>query len=316
MKKNFLKNNRSIIAALIANVGVAFAKILGFLLTRSTALLNEAIHSFIDCVNEVTLLYGKNTASSKASDDYNFGTSRQQYFWSMVVAGFLFFGGGLVGIWEAIEKLHEPAHTIEMPWLSIAIIVLGLVLEGFSFKTALKEIAELNTKKLSLFKFLHESRHSEILIIFAEDFCALIGLVFALVGTVAAWITGNAIYDAVSALAIGVLLAIASIFLTLEFKSLIVGEPLIDAEIQLLKKILERPEINHVIDIKTVHNGPHDILIALKLEYNDTVTDYMAITNNIENEIRKSFPKHYQEITIFVELDKYQQDYKDKSQVS
>lgn len=104
MKQNFLKNNRSIIAALIANVGVAFAKILGFLLTRSTALLNEAIHSFIDCVNEVTLLYGKNTASSKASDDYNFGTSRQQYFWSMVVAGFLFFGGGLVGIWEAIEK--------------------------------------------------------------------------------------------------------------------------------------------------------------------------------------------------------------------
>lgn len=181
-----MKNNRSIIAALIANVGVAFAKILGFLLTRSTALLNEAIHSFIDCVNEVTLLYGKNTASSKASDDYNFGTSRQQYFWSMVVAGFLFFGGGLVGIWEAIEKLHEPAHTIEMPWLSIAIIVLGLVLEGFSFKTALKEIAELNTKKLPLFKFLHESRHSEILIIFAEDFCALIGLVFALVGTVAA----------------------------------------------------------------------------------------------------------------------------------
>lgn len=111
-------------------------------------------------------------------------------------------------------------------------------------------------------------------------------------------------------------MAIASIFLTLEFKSLIVGEPLIDAEIQLLKKILERPEINHVIDIKTVHNGPHDILIALKLEYNDTVTDYMAVTNNIENEIRKSFPKHYQEITIFVELDKYQQDYKDKSQVS
>lgn len=203
-----------------------------------------------------------------------------------------------------------------MPWLSIAIIVLGLVLEGFSFKTALKEIAELNTKKLSLFKFLHESRHSEILIIFAEDFCALIGLVFALVGTVAAWITGNAIYDAVSALAIGVLLAIASIFLTLEFKSLIVGEPLIDAEIQLLKKILERPEINHVIDIKTVHNGPHDILIALKLEYSDTVTDYMTVTNNIEKEIRESFPKHYQEITIFVELDKYQQDYKDKSQVS
>lgn len=137
--KEFFKKNASIVAALGANVGVTIAKFIGFLLTRSTAMLNESIHSLIDCVNEVTLLYGKNTASSESSDSYNFGTSRQQYFWSMVVAGFLFFGGGLVGIWEAVEKLHESAHTVEMPWLSIIIILVGLVLEGFSFKTALKD---------------------------------------------------------------------------------------------------------------------------------------------------------------------------------
>ena len=134
--KEFFKKNASIVAALGANIGVTFAKFIGFLLTRSTAMLNESIHSLIDCVNEVTLLYGKNTASSESSDSYNFGTSRQQYFWSMVVAGFLFFGGGLVGIWEAVEKLHEPTHSVEMPWLSIIIILVGLVLESFSFKTA------------------------------------------------------------------------------------------------------------------------------------------------------------------------------------
>ena len=92
--KEFFKKNASIVAALGANVGVTIAKFVGFLLTRSTAMLNESIHSLIDCVNEVTLLYGKNTASSESSDNYNFGTSRQQYFWSMVVAGFLSFGGG------------------------------------------------------------------------------------------------------------------------------------------------------------------------------------------------------------------------------
>lgn len=311
--KEFFKKNASIVAALGANVGVTLAKFIGFLLTRSTAMLNESIHSLIDCVNEVTLLYGKNTASSESSDNYNFGTSRQQYFWSMVVAGFLFFGGGLVGIWEAGEKLHEPTHSVEMPWLSIIIILIGLVLESFSFKTALKEIAELNTKKLPLFKFLHESRHSEILIIFAEDFCALIGLVFALIGTIAAWITGNSVYDAVSALAIGILLTVASIFLTNEFKSLIIGEPLVESDIKLLQKILEKPEIAHVLDIKTLHNGPHDILIGLKLEYSDTVTNITEFTNKLENEIRDSFPSHYNEITIFVELDKYVKDYVDST---
>ena len=142
----------------------------------------------------------------------------------------------------------------------------------------------------------------------------MIGLVFALIGTIAAWITGNSVYDAVSALAIGILLTVASIFLTNEFKSLIVGEPLVESDIKLLQKILEKPEITHVLDIKTLHNGPHDILIGLKLEYSDTVTNITEFTNNLEKEIRESFPSHYNEITIFVELDKYVENYVDSTE--
>ena len=155
----------SVIAALGANVLVAISKFIGFAASGSAAMLNESIHSIVDCGNEILLLVGNKQAEARVSDKHPFGQARAKYFYSMVVAMMLFFAGGALGIMEAAEKLFHPEHSVENMWLVMGILVFGLIVETVSLRVALKEIEALNKENLSLFKFLRESRHSEILIV-------------------------------------------------------------------------------------------------------------------------------------------------------
>ncbi|RRQ56688.1 cation transporter, partial [Enterococcus faecium] len=139
-------------------------------------------------------------ASRGQSALHQVGEGRAKYFFSTIVATMLFFGGGALGVMEAIQKLLHPSHEVENVAIVIGILIFGLLVEGSSLRVAMKEIKELNTEKLSLLKFLRESRHSEILIIFTEDFCAVIGLCLALVGTLLTMVTGIAAFDAISGL--------------------------------------------------------------------------------------------------------------------
>lgn len=141
---------------------------------------------------------------------------------------------------------------------------------------------------MPIFKFLHESRHSEILVIFTEDLCAIIGLLLALLGTVLTMVTGNPIFDAISGLLIGFLLMAAAIFLTREFYSLIVGERVTDSDLEKILSAFERSEVERVINVKTVHLGPTEILIAAKIDLvSKLVLEDYEIINQIEAEIRK-----------------------------
>ena len=217
----------SVIAALGANILVAISKFVGFAVSGSAAMLNESIHSIVDCGNEILLLVGNRQSTAKISDKHPFGQARAKYFYSLVVAMMLFFAGGALGIMEAAEKLFHPEHSLENTWLVIGILVFGLLVETVSLRVAFKEIKELNKDNLSLYRFLRESRHSEILIIFAEDSCAVVGLLIALGGTLLTHFTGNPFYDALSGVLIGVLLCAAALFLAREFYSLLIGESVI-----------------------------------------------------------------------------------------
>ena len=214
----------SVIAALGANVLVAISKFVGFAVSGSAAMLNESIHSIVDCGNEILLLVGNRQAEAKISERHPFGQARAKYFYSMVVAMMLFFAGGALGIMEAAQKLFHPEHSVENTWLVMAILLFGLMVESASLHVAFKEIKELNKDRLPLYRFLRESRHSEILIIFAEDSCAVVGLLIALAGTLLSHFTGNPFYDALSGVLIGVLLCTAALFLAREFYSLLIGE--------------------------------------------------------------------------------------------
>ena len=299
----------SVIAALGANVLVALSKFVGFAVSGSAAMLNESIHSIVDCGNEILLLVGNRQAEAKISERHPFGQARAKYFYSMVVAMMLFFAGGALGIMEAAQKLFHPEHSVENTWLVMAILLFGLMVESASLHVAFKEIKELNRDRLPLYRFLRESRHSEILIIFAEDSCAVVGLLIALAGTLLSHFTGNPFYDALSGVLIGVLLCTAALFLAREFYSLLIGESVTEKDLTRIKTSFDRPEISRLINIKTIHLSPTDILVTTKIDVKD---EYEARTpeliNDIERHIRAAFPAY--NIYIYIETDKYREDYK------
>ena len=299
----------SVIAALGANVLVAISKFVGFAVSGSAAMLNESIHSIVDCGNEILLLVGNRQAEAKISERHPFGQARAKYFYSMVVAMMLFFAGGALGIMEAAQKLFHPEHSVENTWLVMAILLFGLMVESASLHVAFKEIKELNKDRLPLYRFLRESRHSEILIIFAEDSCAVVGLLIARAGTLLSHFTGNPFYDALSGVLIGVLLCTAALFLAREFYSLLIGESVTEKDLTRIKTSFNRPEISQLINIKTIHLSPTDILVTTKIDVKD---EYEARTpeliNDIERHIRAAFPAY--NIYIYIETDKYREDYK------
>ena len=293
----------AVIAALIANILVAISKFVGFALSGSTAMMNESIHSVVDCSNQVLLLFGNKRASRGQSALHQFGEGRAKYFFSTIVATMLFFG-----VMEAIQKLLHPSHEVENVAIVIGILIFGLLVEGSSLRVAMKEIKELNTEKLSLLKFLRESRHSEILIIFTEDFCAVIGLCLALVGTLLTMVTGIAAFDAISGLLIGLLLMCAAIFLAKEFYSLIIGESVTATDLAKIKTAFDRADVEKLIDVKTVHLGPTEILVAAKIDVVEPMEeDAPDVVNAIERDIRSKMPD--KKIYIYIEVDDYDVNY-------
>ena len=299
----------SVIAALGANVLVAISKFVGFAVSGSAAMLNESIHSIVDCGNEILLLVGNRQAEAKISKRHPFGQARAKYFYSMVVAMMLFFAGGALGIMEAAQKLFHPEHSVENTWLVMAILLFGLMVESASLHVAFKEIKELNKDHLPLYRFLRESRHSEILIIFAEDSCAVVGLLIALAGTLLSHFTGNPFYDALSGVLIGVLLCAAALLLAREFYSLLIGESVTEKDLARLKGSFNRPEVDRLINIKTIHLSPTDILVTAKIDVRDEYeTRTPDLINDIERHIRAAFPAY--NIYIYIETDKYREDYK------
>ncbi|WP_034870294.1 cation diffusion facilitator family transporter [Enterococcus casseliflavus] len=301
----------AVIAALISNILVAISKFVGYALSGSAAMLNESIHSVVDCSNQIFLLIGDKRATKGQSELHQFGEGRAKYFFSTIVAMMLFFGGGALGVMEAVEKLLHPAHEVGNTWLVIAILIFGIIVEGSSLWIAIKEIRELNVERQPIYRFLKESRHSEILIIFTEDFCAVIGLMIALIGTVLTMITENAFFDAFSGLLIGLLLMVAAIFLAREFYSLLIGESVTKRDLAVIKQAFERPDVDRLIDVKTVHLGPAEILIAAKVDIAAKQEEVgYEIINEIEAEIRHQMAD--KKVYIYIETDEYDPHYMEK----
>lgn len=301
----------AVIAALISNILVAISKFVGYALSGSAAMLNESIHSVVDCSNQIFLLIGDKRATKGQSELHQFGEGRAKYFFSTIVAMMLFFGGGALGVMEAVEKLLHPAHEVGNAWLVIAILIFGMIVEGSSLWIAIKEIRELNVERQPIYRFLKESRHSEILIIFTEDFCAMIGLMIALFGTILTMITSNAFFDAFSGLLIGLLLMVAAIFLAREFYSLLIGESVTKRDLAVIKRAFERPDVDRLIDVKTVHLGPAEILIAAKVDIAAKQEEVgYEIINEIEAEIRHQMAD--KKVYIYIETDEYDPHYMEK----
>ena len=215
---------KAIIAAFLANMGIAVAKFIAWALSGSASMLAEAIHSVADSGNQLLLLLGGRKAKRAADRDHPFGYGRERYVYAFVVSIVLFSVGGLFAIYEGVDKLRHP-HGLDERWWWLPLVVLSvaIVLESFSLRTAVVESNHVRAKGQSWVSFVRHAKAPELPVVLLEDIGALIGLVFALMGVGLTVITGNPVFDAIGTLMIGTLLVLIAIVLGFETKSLLVG---------------------------------------------------------------------------------------------
>lgn len=254
---------RAIVAALLANAGIALAKFIGYLITGSSSMLAEAVHSVADTSNQGLLLLGGRTARRAATPEHPFGYGRDRYFYSFVVALLLFTLGSVFAIYEGIHKLesHEPLTS---PVVAVVILVVAIALEGFSFRTAIHESRPLKGDG-TWWQFIRQSKVPELPVVLLEDLGALVGLVLALLGVGLSVLTGDPVWDAIGTICIGVLLGIIAIILIVEMKSLLIGEGAAPPVLSEIVSALESGDVQRVIHIKTQYIGPEELLVAAKI---------------------------------------------------
>ncbi|MFZ0015192.1 MAG: cation diffusion facilitator family transporter, partial [Acidimicrobiia bacterium] len=264
-------STRAIIAAMAANAGIAVAKFVAYLVTGSASMLAESIHSVADTSNQGLLLLGGHRAKKAADEQHQFGYGRERYFWAFIVAMVLFALGGLFSIFEGIEKITHP-HELESVGWAIGVLLFAMVAEGLSFRTAIRESRPQKGKR-SWWQFIRRSRSPELPVVLLEDAGALIGLVLALAGVGLTAVTGDALWDGLGTLCIGVLLVVIAVTLTVEMKSLLIGESALREHIAaLLAAVEDVDSVKRVLDFKTQHIGPEELLVAGKIEFETSLT--------------------------------------------
>ena len=289
-------SSRAIIAALLANLSIAVAKFVGFLVTGSSSMLAESVHSVADSGNQGLLLLGGKKARKEADDEHPFGYGRERYFWAFVVALVLFTLGGVFSLYEGVHKLElareHPEETLESPLVAIGILLFAMVAEGLSFRTAVKESRPLKGAQ-SWWSFIRTSKVPELPVVLLEDFGALIGLALALVGVVLAAVTGDLLYDALGTIAIGLLLIVIAIVLVVEMRGLLLGESATKDQVAKVREALvDGSRITRVIHLKTMHLGPEELLVAAKVGLAEgmDVEQVAAAIDAAEERVRAAVP--------------------------
>ena len=282
---------RAILAALLANLGIAVTKFVAYLLSGSSSMLAESVHSLADSGNQVLLLIGGKRAGRTATAEHPFGYGRERYIYAFLVSIILFSVGGVFSIYEGVHKIEHP-EPIELPWIPIAVLLIAIGLESFSLRTALRE-SQSAREGISILQFVRRAKAPELPVVVLEDIAALVGLVLALAGVSAAVLTGNGVYDGIGTIFIGLLLVVVAILLGIETKSLLIGEGATLSDVQAIKAAaVNGPEVESVIHMKTLYLGPEELLVAMKVAVVPTksAADIAAAINSVERRIREAVP--------------------------
>jgi cation diffusion facilitator family transporter len=301
---------KAVVAALLANTGIAVTKFAAFLLTGFSSMLAESIHSVADAGNQGLLLLGGKKSQKEATEEHPFGYGRERYIYSFIVAIVLFSVGGLFALYEAYHKYEEihagHAETVDdwRRFAPIVVLLVAIVLESLSFRTAIVETAKVKGKA-SFPEFVRRAKSPELPVILLEDLAALLGLTFALAGVGLSLITGNQYWDVAGTTLIGVLLVIVAIVLALETKSLLLGEAATPEARQRIWSALEGTDgVDRVIHMKTLHLGPEELLVAVKIGVPRDVSaaDVAGTVDAAERAIREAEPVAQ---VIYIEPDIY-----------
>lgn len=282
---------RAIVFALGANFLIFVAKLAAAWVTRSGAMMAEAVHSLADCGNQALLLLGIKKAQRPPSPDFPLGYGKEIYFWSFLVAMLLFSVGGVFSVYEGIHKLSHP-EALKWPWVAVAVLVFGIAAESVSMAACLREVNRARGD-MGLWRWFRTSRQSELIVIFGEDLAALFGLVFALVAVCLTMWTGNPLYDALGTLMIGALLIVIAVFIAVEVKGLLIGQSVDERQREAILAFLrDRPEVVQVFNLITLQLG-NDTMVAVKAEIDSdaSVPGVAETINQVEVALRQRFPE-------------------------
>ncbi len=284
--------NRAIVAALFANIGIAVTKFIAFLLTASSSMLAESIHSVADSGNQLLLLIGGRRAQRAATPAHPFGYGRERYVYAFIVSVVLFSVGGLFALYEGYHKLQHPEPIDAWKWVPILVLVVAIGLESYSFRTAIHESNKAKGRQ-SWARFIKAAKAPELPVILLEDFAALIGLVLALFGVGLTLITDDGTWDGIGTVAIGVLLVCVAVVLAIETKSLLLGEGATpEAVARIEAALLADDAVQRIIHMKTMHLGPDELLVAAKIAVTptDSAAEVAHTIDAAETRIRAAEP--------------------------
>ncbi|GAA3347762.1 cation diffusion facilitator family transporter [Amorphoplanes nipponensis] len=283
---------RAIIAALGANLGIAATKFVAWLLTGSSSMLAESIHSVADSGNQALLLLGGKRAQRRATPEHPFGYGRERYIYAFIVSIVLFSVGGLFALYEAYHKIQHPEPIDAWQWVPIVVLLVAIGLESYSFRTAIVE-SNHTRGKISWVNFVRRAKAPELPVVLLEDAGALVGLVFALFGVTLTLITGDGVWDGIGTAAIGLLLVAIAVVLALETKSLLLGEGANPEDVTTIEQaIMAGPGVERIIHMKTLHLGPEELLVAAKIavQPSERAADVARHINETEARIREALP--------------------------
>lgn len=282
---------KAIIAALLANLGIAATKFIAWAFSGATSLLAEGVHSLADSGNQLLLLLGGRKAKKRADGKYPFGYGRERFVYAFVVSIILFSVGGVFSLYEGIHKLQHP-EPIKVWWLPMLVLTISIILESFSLRTAVKE-SNPHRGNASWFQFIRHAKAPELPVVLLEDTAALLGLVLAFFGVGLTVLTGDSIFDALGTIAIGVLLIIVAIILGLETKGLLVGEGASVEDVQAIEKaIISGGETEGIIHMKTLYLGPDEFMVGAKLAFPAELrfSEVAKAIDSIEARVREAVP--------------------------
>ena len=290
---------RAIVTALGANIGIAIAKFAGYLLSGSSSMLAESVHSVADSSNQALLLLGGRSAKRKASSVHQFGYGRVRYVAAFVVSIVLFTVGGLFALYEAWHKWSDPHPIDDWRWVPVVVLLLAVAMEAYALRTAIEEANHVRGSR-SLLAYVRDSRSPELPTILLEDTGALVGLGFALFGVGMTLATDDGRWDAVGSAGIGILLVCIAIFLSWEMRSMLIGEAALPEHHAAIEAALRGDGIDGVIHMRTLHLGPDEVLVAAKVavDASSSAEQIATAINTAEARVRSAVPLRVQ---IYVE---------------
>jgi cation diffusion facilitator family transporter len=315
-------SKKAVYAALFGNLGIAIAKLIAAILTGSTAMFAETLHSISDTFNQVLLLFGIKTSTKAATEQHPFGYGKEQFFWSFVVATMLFGISGILSLQQGFGSLLSRIHHIQNADVSYVILAISAAFEANALRVALllaKESIEARGEKISLNTLVQEFRESKdpsVITVMVEDSAALLGIVVAGIGIFFSEATGDTIYDSLSSVAIGGILMAFAYFLAKENKALLIGESISRKDYnKIVKLVNEMPDVNRIITMRTMHFAPEDVLVTIEVNLVDGLdTDKIeSVIDNIEQKVKQTIPYiNPAKVYVEVEQDKLSDSYRKK----